>query len=76
MIFGLKGIAHDLAFLSNDDVETPSSMMGKKMVPILELGRPGSEDHEVRLRGFCSVAGYKNWALHSRSRIAMGCLDG
>lgn len=47
MVMGLKGIAHDLAYLSNDDVETPSAMMGKKMVPILELGRPGSDEHEV-----------------------------
>lgn len=48
MALGLKGVEHDLAFLSNDDVETPSSMIGKKMVPILELGRPRSESHEVR----------------------------
>lgn len=48
MVFGLKGIPHQLAYLSNDDVETPTAMMGKKMVPILELGRPGSDEHEVR----------------------------
>lgn len=47
MIMGFKGIAHDLVFLSNDDVDTPTAMMGKKMVPILELGRRGSDDHEV-----------------------------
>ncbi|CAN0358190.1 unnamed protein product, partial [Ectocarpus sp. 13 AM-2016] len=47
MVFGLKGITHDLAYLSNDDIETPTAMVGKKMVPILELGRPGSEDHEI-----------------------------
>lgn len=50
MVMGLKGIAHDLAYLSNDDVETPSAMMGKKMVPILELGRAGSDEHEVTQR--------------------------
>lgn len=48
MVLGLKGITHDLAYLSNDDIETPTAMAGKKVVPILELGRPGSEDHEVR----------------------------
>ncbi|CAB1096415.1 unnamed protein product [Ectocarpus sp. CCAP 1310/34] len=47
MVFGLKGITHDLAYLSNDDIETPTAMVGKKMVPILELGRPGSDDHEI-----------------------------
>ncbi|CAN0552088.1 unnamed protein product, partial [Ectocarpus sp. 8 AP-2014] len=36
MVFGLKGITHDLAYLSNDDIETPTAMVGKKMVPILE----------------------------------------
>ena len=48
MVLGLKGIVHDLAYLSNDDVETPTNMAGKKVVPVLELGRPGSDDHEVR----------------------------
>ncbi|CAM9802501.1 unnamed protein product [Scytosiphon promiscuus] len=47
MVLGLKGITHDLAYLSNDDIETPSAMVGKKVVPILELGKPGSDDHEV-----------------------------
>lgn len=47
MVLGLKGIKHDLSYLANDDVETPTNMVGKKIVPILELGRPGSEEHEV-----------------------------
>lgn len=37
MIFGLKGIKYNLVFLANDDVETPTALVGKKMVPILEL---------------------------------------
>eukprot|EP00752_Nemacystus_decipiens_P011272 g10018.t1 len=49
MVLGLKGIVHDLAYLSNDDVETPTNMAGKKVVPILELGRPGSDDHEIMI---------------------------
>lgn len=48
MVAGLKAIPHDLVYLSNDDVETPTAMIGKKVVPILELGRPGSDEHEVR----------------------------
>lgn len=36
MIFGLKGINFDLVTLLNDDEKTPISMIGQKMVPILE----------------------------------------
>lgn len=53
MVLGLKGITHDLAYLSNDDIETPTNMCGKKVVPILELGCPGSEDHEVCAKNDC-----------------------
>jgi len=38
MIFGLKGIPYKLAFLLNDDVVTPTKMIGKKVLPILEEG--------------------------------------
>ena len=37
MIFGLKQVPHQLIFLDNDDVETPTSLVGKKVVPILEM---------------------------------------
>jgi len=37
MIFGLKHVDSDLEFLLNDDEKTPIQMVGKKMVPILEL---------------------------------------
>ena len=40
MIFGLKNIPVSLVTLLNDDEETPISMIGKKMVPILEV-KPG-----------------------------------
>ena len=36
MIFGLKNIPVELVILLNDDEETPVSMIGSKMVPILE----------------------------------------
>jgi len=36
MIFGLKGVAYDLRFLQNDDVVTPTKLIGKKVLPILE----------------------------------------
>lgn len=31
MIFGLKDIPHQLVFLDNDDVETPTALVGKKV---------------------------------------------
>jgi len=37
MILGLKGVPHQLTFLDNDDIETPMAMVGKKVVPILEM---------------------------------------
>jgi glutaredoxin 2 len=36
MPFGLKDIPVELRFLANDDEETPISMVGRKMLPILE----------------------------------------
>lgn len=33
---GLKSIKHDLRFLANDDVATPTALVGKKLVPIFE----------------------------------------
>lgn len=51
MILGFKGILHNLMYLANDDVDTPTALVGKKMVPILELGRQGRDNHEVRVDG-------------------------
>ncbi len=36
MIFGLKSVPFELVTLLNDDEETPISMIGKKMLPILQ----------------------------------------
>eukprot|EP00747_Dinoflagellata_sp_TGD_P196751 gnl/TRDRNA2_/TRDRNA2_67261_c0_seq2.p1 gnl/TRDRNA2_/TRDRNA2_67261_c0~~gnl/TRDRNA2_/TRDRNA2_67261_c0_seq2.p1 ORF type:complete len:463 (+),score=73.60 gnl/TRDRNA2_/TRDRNA2_67261_c0_seq2:69-1457(+) len=36
MVFGLKNIAYNLVFLQNDDVVTPTKLVGKKITPILE----------------------------------------
>lgn len=35
MIFGLKGIECKVAYLPNDDEETPTRLIGKKMLPVL-----------------------------------------
>jgi len=33
---GVKNVKHKLVFMANDDVETPSALVGKKIAPILE----------------------------------------
>jgi len=35
---GLKNIKHNLVFLANDDVKTPTDLIGKKMAPIMQWG--------------------------------------
>lgn len=34
---GVKNIKHNINFLANDDVKTPTKLIGKKMAPIFEL---------------------------------------
>jgi GrxB family glutaredoxin len=34
LAFGLKNIKHELIFLANDDVDTPTKLVGKKIAPI------------------------------------------
>jgi len=41
MIFGLKNIACEVIYLPNNDEETPTQLIGKKMLPVLV-----SENHE------------------------------
>lgn len=68
MIFGLKKIDHQLIFLDNDDVETPTALVGKKVGVIdkhiqlyvitlkTSIGRflPGGAYLGVRGRGWLS----------------------
>jgi len=35
MIFGLKNVPLEVKYIQNDDVDTPTKLIGKKMVPIL-----------------------------------------
>lgn len=37
LAFGLKNIKHEAYFLANDDVDTPTALIGKKMAPIFQL---------------------------------------
>ena len=34
LALGVKGIKHKLVFMGNDDVETPTALVGKKIAPI------------------------------------------
>ena len=34
LAFGLKGLKHDIVFLANDDISTPTALVGKKIAPI------------------------------------------
>ena len=49
--FGLKGIKHKLVFLGNDDVETPTALVGKKVHPRLLLDAKPSENGPNRRHG-------------------------
>jgi len=36
-LLGLKGVRYNLVWFQNDDVQTPTKLVGRKVVPILEL---------------------------------------
>eukprot|EP00527_Entomoneis_sp_CCMP2396_P003237 CAMPEP_0198143232 /NCGR_PEP_ID=MMETSP1443-20131203/6124_1 /TAXON_ID=186043 /ORGANISM="Entomoneis sp., Strain CCMP2396" /LENGTH=298 /DNA_ID=CAMNT_0043806435 /DNA_START=135 /DNA_END=1031 /DNA_ORIENTATION=- len=38
LAFGLKNVKHNLHFMANDDVETPTALIGKKLSPIFKWG--------------------------------------
>lgn len=48
LALGLKNIKHELVFMSNDDVATPTRLVGKKIAPILEMPADGVVMAEVR----------------------------
>ena len=39
LALGFKNIKHNLVFMANDDVHTPTSMVGKKIAPIMVSGQ-------------------------------------
>ena len=46
---GVKGIKHKLVFMANDDVETPTALVGKKIAPIwVDDDGPMMESLDVR----------------------------
>uniref|UniRef100_A0A7S1DEY1 GST N-terminal domain-containing protein n=1 Tax=Hemiselmis andersenii TaxID=464988 RepID=A0A7S1DEY1_HEMAN len=36
-IFGAKNIKHEVRFMANDDIDTPTKLVGKKIAPIMEI---------------------------------------
>lgn len=42
--FGLKNIKHECYFMANDDVDTPTALVGKKIAPIYERRVTDGED--------------------------------
>ena len=54
LAFGLKNVKHNLVFLANDDVATPTALVGKKIAPIFQFGNeimPESMDIIERIDG-------------------------
>lgn len=41
LIFGLKNVNYNLVFMANDDIPTPTKLIGKKLAPILEIPADG-----------------------------------
>lgn len=39
--FGLKNVKHNLYFMANDDIKTPTALVGKKIAPIMEWKEAG-----------------------------------
>ena len=37
LALGLKNVKHEVVFRANDDVATPTALLGKKIAPILEM---------------------------------------
>jgi GrxB family glutaredoxin len=37
LALGLKGVKHELRFLANDDIQTPTALVGKKIAPICTI---------------------------------------
>jgi len=36
-IFGIKNVKYEVRFMANDDIDTPTKLIGKKIAPILEI---------------------------------------
>ena len=75
MAMGLKGIQHKLVFMGNDDVETPTALVGKKIAPIWvdgdgpmaeSLGKHNGSALPCPMRYFCPFLTWLDWARLGR----------
>lgn len=74
LALGLKNVKHELVFLANDDVTTPTNLVGKKVVPIFQttdLIMPESLDIIAKVDSdptFGSIGHFKQ--MSSRSDVS------
>ena len=66
MIFGFKQIPFELITLADDDIKTPTSMIGVKMTPILE--KDSGEFHARKFRYYLLCGSNEN----SRNEFLLG----
>jgi len=81
MIFGLRNIAYEEVVLLNDDEATPIGLIGKKMLPILQLddGRPMAESLDIvhyidSFHGQALLAGPRNPSIQTWLERASGSI--
>lgn len=48
LALGFKNIKHNLIFLANDDVHTPTALVGKKIAPIMRF--PNADDDDLIMK--------------------------
>uniref|UniRef100_A0A7S4AN15 GST N-terminal domain-containing protein n=2 Tax=Pseudo-nitzschia australis TaxID=44445 RepID=A0A7S4AN15_9STRA len=47
LALGFKNIKHNLVFMANDDIHTPTAMVGKKIAPIMRFPSDNSDDEDM-----------------------------
>eukprot|EP00536_Pseudo-nitzschia_multiseries_P004026 jgi/Psemu1/187130/e_gw1.65.74.1 len=50
LALGFKNVKHNLIFLANDDVYTPTSLVGKKIAPIMRFPSGNTDDEDLIMK--------------------------
>jgi len=50
LALGFKNVKHNLVFLANDDIYTPTSMVGKKISPIMRFPSDNSDEEDLIMK--------------------------
>jgi glutaredoxin 2 len=50
LALGFKNIKHNLVFMANDDVHTPTAMVGKKVAPIMRFPSANADDEDLIMK--------------------------